>query len=70
MRNTFVSKRKKMKLSLRQAAKKIGISHATLSNIENGVYKPSFDTLTKLLKFYKTDMDTLMTEQEGGEKVE
>ncbi len=39
------------KLSLSQAAKKLGISKAYLSQIKNGIRKPSLDTALNIMKF-------------------
>lgn len=59
-------KRQEKKLSLRGAAKKIGISHTTLFYIEAGKYEPRFPTLAKLLSFYQIGLQELL-QHEGGE---
>jgi transcriptional regulator with XRE-family HTH domain len=42
-----------------EAAKAIGISRASLSNMEHGKSEPSMATLEKLAEFYEVDIDWL-----------
>lgn len=53
-------KRKEMKISLRKAAEKIGVSHATLYYCEAGVYQPRVDTLAKLVQFFELDANDIL----------
>jgi len=56
--NTHLSElRKKANLSLRQAAKGIGITFWTLYFYENGYFRPSNKNLKKIKAFYKEDID-------------
>ncbi len=60
-------KRNLLKLSLRNAADKIGISHSYLSNLEKGIdprtgspIKPTPETLKLIADAYELDYDSLM----------
>lgn len=60
-------KRTLLKLSLRNAADKIGISHSYLSNLEKGIdprtgspIKPTPETLKLIADAYELDYDSLM----------
>lgn len=48
--------RKKKGLSLKQAAKEIGVSRYMLYFYENGYFRPSKKALEKLIKFYKEEI--------------
>ncbi len=58
--------RKSRGLKVAEFAKKIGISQGSLSNIENGISKPSSDTISSIVR--NTDIDPiwlLVSEYEG-----
>lgn len=44
-------------LSLRKAAKAVGVSAPNMTQIENGVYTPSPDVYDAIIKFFKPDDD-------------
>lgn len=46
----------KAKISLRKAAREIGISHVTLYYIERGQFCPRISTLQKIAEYYKLDI--------------
>lgn len=63
----IVTKRKDLKLSLREAAKKIGISHSYLSTLEKGIdprtnapIKPTPETLNLISNAYNLNYEQLM----------
>lgn len=56
---TVVSRRKALKMTQARLAKEAGMSRSVLSNLENGIYKPSIDQLEALaatLSFNPTEM--------------
>ena len=52
-------KRRERKLSLRRAAKEIGISHTALFYIEQGTSEPRAKTFMKVLNYYEIGLDDL-----------
>ena len=67
LQNIIKSKRKELKLSLREAGDLIGISHSYLSTLEKGIdprtgspIKPTTETLKLISKAYKIDYEELM----------
>ena len=48
--------RAKAKISLRKAAREIGISHVTLYYIERGRFYPRLSTIQKIADYYKLDI--------------
>ena len=67
LQKILINKRKELKLSLRKAAKLIGISPTYLSNLENSIdprtnapNKPTPETLELISKAYKIDYNELM----------
>ena len=55
----ILKKRQERKLSLRQAAKEIGISHTSLFYIEQGTSEPRANTFMKVLNYYEIGLDDL-----------
>lgn len=55
----ILRKRRERKLSLRRAAKEIGISHTALFYIEQGTSEPRAKTFMKVLNYYKIGLDDL-----------
>ena len=55
----ILKKRKERKLSLRRAAKEIGISHTSLFYIEQGTSEPRANTFMKVLNYYEIGLDDL-----------
>lgn len=51
--------RDKKRLTLREAASKLGISHVHLCNIENNNVKASLDLLSKIREVYGVDLIVL-----------
>lgn len=67
LQDIIINKRKELKLSLREAAKLIGISHSYLSTIEKGIdprsgspINPTPETLRLISKAYNMPYETLM----------
>ena len=55
----ILKKRQERKLSLRRAAKEIGISHTSLFYIEQGTSAPRANTFMKVLNYYEIGLDDL-----------
>lgn len=55
----ILKKRKERKLSLRRAAKEIGISHTSLFYIEQGTSEPRASTFMKVVSYYEIGLDDL-----------
>ena len=55
----ILKKRKERKLSLRRAAKEIGISHTSLFYIEQGTSEPRASTFMKVVAYYEIGLDDL-----------
>lgn len=55
----ILRKRRERKLSLRRAAKEIGISHTALFYIEQGTSEPRANTFMKVLNYYEIGLDDL-----------
>lgn len=55
----ILRKRRERKLSLRRAAKEIGISHTALFYIEQGTSEPRAKTFMKVLNYYEIGLDDL-----------
>lgn len=55
----ILKKRQERKLSLRRAAKEIGISHTSLYYIEQGTSEPRANTFMKVLNYYEIGLDDL-----------
>ena len=55
----ILKKRQERKLSLRRAAKEIGISHTSLLYIEQGTSEPRANTFMKVLNYYEIGLDDL-----------
>lgn len=55
----ILKKRRERKLSLRRAAKEIGISHTSLYYIEQGTSEPRANTFMKVLNYYEIGLDDL-----------
>lgn len=55
----ILKKRRERKLSLRRAAKEIGISHTALFYIEQGTSEPRAKTFMKVLNYYEIGLDDL-----------
>ena len=50
--NTLKNLRNNKKISLRTAAKGIGITHSTLLRLERGDYNPNLTTLMNICRYY------------------
>ena len=55
----ILKKRRERKLSLRRAAKEIGISHTSLFYIEQGTSEPRASTFMKVVSYYEIGLDDL-----------
>ena len=55
----ILKKRQERKLSLRRAAKEIGIIHTSLFYIEQGTSEPRANTFMKVLNYYEIGLDDL-----------
>lgn len=55
----ILRKRRERRLSLRRAAKEIGISHTALFYIEQGTSEPRAKTFMKVLNYYEIGLDDL-----------
>ena len=53
--------RKKMGLNQKNFGKSLGVSLATITRLERGVFKPQGDFLTKLVNIYDCDIKWLLT---------
>jgi transcriptional regulator with XRE-family HTH domain len=60
----LIQERKKLGLSQKKAAKKIGISQSMLAMIESGDRSGSDETKKKIAKFYKTTVGILFFNDE------
>ena len=60
---TVVSRRKALKITQAQLAKVTGMSRSVLSNLENGIYKPSIDQLEALSRALNFDPTEMFVEQ-------
>lgn len=68
LKGILLKRRRELKLSLRKAAKSIGISHSTLFYIEQGKYEPRFSTLMKVLDFYNINLEKNNQENQSNDK--
>ncbi|MBO8161914.1 MAG: helix-turn-helix transcriptional regulator [Thermosipho sp. (in: Bacteria)] len=59
MRENLFKLRNKAKLTQEEVARKIGISRAAYSNIENGKRNPSFETMRKIATLFDTSVDEI-----------
>jgi transcriptional regulator with XRE-family HTH domain len=62
--------RKSKKLTLKTLSESTGINQGTLSLLENGENKPSFDIVMKLCKYFKTTADYLLFGQADNSIIE
>ena len=60
---TVVSRRKALKITQAQLAKETGMSRSVLSNLENGLYKPSIDQLEAIANVLNFDLTEMFIEQ-------
>lgn len=60
---TVVSRRKALKITQAQLAKDTGMSRSVLSNLENGLYKPSIDQLEAIAHVLNFDLTEMFVEQ-------
>lgn len=56
-------RRKEKKMLQHELAKKAGVSRNYISDIENGRYMPSVNTLTKLVKHLDADLNSLLVSE-------
>ncbi|WP_279081775.1 helix-turn-helix transcriptional regulator [Lactobacillus apis] len=56
--------RKKLHLTQRELAAKVGVTERTIISVENGKYKPSLVLAYKLAQVFKTDIETLFCLEE------
>lgn len=59
--------RKDRKLTLREAAEKVGLDHSYLSKIERGVQNPSLKTIESLSNFFDVDRSYFFTDDKNLE---
>ncbi|AIQ75881.1 helix-turn-helix transcriptional regulator [Paenibacillus sp. FSL P2-0536] len=52
--------RKKSKLTQEQVMKRINVNNKTISNYENGISQPDFDTLRALCNLYEVSADWIL----------
>lgn len=79
MRKKLISRRKKMKITQDQMAKKLGIARSTYAGYELGNFAPSLEIavqIKKILKYYdddifklNSDSKTNMIDEKGGKKL-
>ncbi len=62
---TVVSRRKALRITQAQLAKATGMSRSVLSNLENGLYKPSIDQLEALAATLNFELTEMFVEQSG-----
>ncbi len=55
--------RKKHKISQRQFAEILGISHANFPNYESNRYKPSLEMLVKIADYFNVSLDSLVRDE-------
>ena len=60
---TVVSRRKALKITQAQLAKDTGMSRSVLSNLENGIYKPSIDQLEAIAAALNFDLTEMFVEK-------
>lgn len=58
--NNIRSARKKVKLTLKELGKMVGVSESTMSNYETGKREPDFDTLRKFSEILEVSIDYLL----------
>lgn len=54
------------KLSMRELAEKLGISHAHISKLESGINSPSVELLEKLAEFFDIDVSYFFSKEDEG----
>ena len=55
---------KKLHLTQRELAAKVGVTERTIISVENGKYKPSLVLAYKLAQVFRTDIETLFCLEE------
>lgn len=62
LKMTLEAARRNVKLTQKEAAKRLGISNKTLGSWENGVTSPSAPMIAKLCKLYGVTYDNIFFE--------
>ncbi|WP_315984421.1 helix-turn-helix transcriptional regulator [Lactobacillus melliventris] len=70
IKNLVKENRKKLHLTQRELAVKVGVTERTIISVENGKYKPSLILAYKLAQVFRTDIETLFCLQEYIENEE
>lgn len=60
------NKRLEKKLTQKDVAQKVGLSRNYISDIENGRYMPSVETLIKIARFLKLDLNFLQDPEQSA----
>ena len=63
---TLEAARRNVKLTQKEAAKRLGISNKTLGNWENGVTSPGAHMIAKICKLYGVAYDNIFFEDESA----
>lgn len=58
-RTVLIEHRKKLNLSQREVAQKLGVTQATISRYENGEHLANMQIAQKLSKLYQVSVDSL-----------
>ncbi|MFC7271717.1 helix-turn-helix transcriptional regulator [Lactobacillus kimbladii] len=64
MKNLVKENRKKLHLTQRELAIKVGVTERTIISVEKGKYKPSLILAYKLARIFRTDIATLFCLEE------
>ena len=64
IKNLVKENRKKLHLTQRELALKVGVTERTIISVEKGKYKPSLILAYKLARVFKTDIATLFCLEE------
>lgn len=54
------------RMTQEQLAKEVGVTRATIVAIEGGGYNPSLELAFRLARYFKTDINTIFSIEEGS----
>ena len=54
------------RMTQEQLAKEVGVTRATIVAIEGGGYNPSLELAFRLARYFKTDLNTIFSIEEGS----
>jgi len=54
------------RITQEQLAKEVGVTRATIVAIEGGGYNPSLELAFRLARYFKTDINTIFSIEEGN----